>query len=150
MQSDTVGRSKHQVVSRYGGMSIRVHHFAKAGDKHYGHVHKIDHVTILGRGAVHVVYSFPDGSTDERSYKAPALIEIDRDVYHQLTALEDDTMYFCAFSEWGPVDDATGLPRQLDHITLMSIQDGICSTCSGSGGCGAGIVPIDSHMKRSA
>lgn len=135
-------------MSRYGGMSLRAHFFNRAGDVHQGHLHKIDHITILARGSVSVLYRFADGSSETKEYASPALIEIDRDVYHQLTALEDGTMYFCAFSEWGPVDEETGLPKQLDHITLMSIQDGICNTCSGSGGCGSGVFVPDSHMAR--
>lgn len=84
---------------------------------HQGHQHKIDHVTILAQGRVHVRFGH-GGETKE--FTAPALIEIDKDVYHQLTALEDDTMYFCVFSTAG-IDAAE--------------QASMCDGCSGNG-CG--------------
>lgn len=112
------GVSKHQVVSTYGDLYIRAHHFVSAGDVHQGHQHKIDHVTMLARGAVTVRYGAEGKSVD---YTAPALIEIDKDVFHQLTALEDDTMYFCVFSTAG-----------IDALEQASM----CNGCSG-GGCGA-------------
>jgi hypothetical protein len=145
MPVEAEGVSKHQVVSRYGGLSIRVHHFTHAGDQHRGHLHKIDHVTFLARGSVRVTFGhnlLPE-EQEYRDYKAPALIEIDRDVYHQFEALEDDTMYACIFSEWGPVDEATGLPRQLDWREQASIQAGICDACSaGQFGCASGVTNI--------
>lgn len=147
MLDESPANSKHQVVSRYGGLSIRVHHFAKAGDMHRGHQHKIDHVTFLARGSVRVTFGhnlLPEAQ-ESREYTAPTLIEIDRDVFHQFEALEDNTMYACVFSEWGPVGE-DGLPRQLNHAELMSIQDGICDTCSAGGfGCASGVASIETE-----
>jgi quercetin dioxygenase-like cupin family protein len=107
-------------VSQYGDLYIRLHRFVKAGDVHRGHQHKIDHVTVVCRGTVRVRFG-PEGR-EVREYKAPALIEIDKDVFHQLTALEDETMYFCVFSTAG-----------IDALEQASMCDG----CDGSG-CGKG------------
>lgn len=113
-----VGKSVHQIVSRYGDLYIRAHHFEKAGDVHQGHQHKIDHVTMLVRGSVIVRFGH-EGET--KQFTAPALIEIDMNIFHQLTALEDDTMYFCVFSTAG-----------IDALEQASMCDG----CNGSG-CGS-------------
>lgn len=124
--------SQHRLVSTYGYMFHRVHHFAKAGDKHAGHYHHVDHVTILGKGRISI--TFGDGET--REYAAPALIEIDKNIRHQITALEDDTMYVCSFPQYGP-------DGEIDSAAKASMRNGMsqveaCMKCTDGNGCGVG------------
>lgn len=125
--------SLHRVSSRFANLYIRPHWFRKAGDKHRGHLHQVDHVTVLVRGSIHVKYTFSDGSTDEAEYTThrPGLpdqlrfIEISKNVFHQLTALEDDTMYCCVFSTAGIAS----------HAEAASMQAGLCDECVDGSGC---------------
>ena len=137
------GKSRHQLASRFGGLYIRPHYFAKAGDQHKGHRHFIDHVTVLTRGGVLIEYGekdwevFPDQVVQSREYrvyddpsKGPMIqfIEIDMNVYHRLTALEDNTMYSCVFSLGG----------DMTHAEIASAQAGLCDDCVDGSGCQVG------------
>lgn len=68
--------------------------YADKGDFHRGHHHTIDHVTQLTEGEVEVRYS--DGRPTD-NVVAPASIQIDADVEHELIALLDRTRWSCTF-----------------------------------------------------
>ena len=109
--------SKYTELGMYGGIFWRVHQFEKAGDKHAGHKHYVDHATLIAQGSVLCEIE----GQEPREYHAPAVIEIDKDIHHQFTALEDGTVYFCVFA---PGPEAT----QMD---LKSMANGFCGSCSG-------------------
>jgi len=78
----------------FGGMFWREHYFYKKGDVHKGHTHELDHATILIKGSLKV------NVEGEEPYEvsAPSVIEISREIMHEFTALEDNTIYMCVFA----------------------------------------------------
>lgn len=107
----------------YGGIFWREHHFIKKGDKHKGHRHHIDHATIIIRGSVEV-----DIEGKKQIVKAPSVIAIDKDKFHQFTSLEDDTVYFCVFA----TNDLklTTLKRDSQDMT-KELAKILCADCDG-------------------
>lgn len=65
-------------------------HFKSAGDVEQGHKHLFDHMTLLANGSLRVTVN--GESTD---FKAPHMIYIRAGQYHELTALEDNTLAYC-------------------------------------------------------
>jgi hypothetical protein len=79
----------------YGNVWVRSHTYRKAGDVNGdGHYHKFNHVSLLVKGAVRVEV---DGCEPKR-FIAPTFITIDKDKKHRVTALEDDTIWYCVFA----------------------------------------------------
>jgi hypothetical protein len=134
------GYSDFDCLGHYGGLFWRFHTFHEAGDEHAGHRHRIDHATILARGGVRVEIA----GEDAREVWAPAVIPIDKDKYHRITALEAGTAYYCVF--------ATNDPSYTDH-DYGSMYDGMsveerkaayakvfCGSCTGCGGWSDGML----------
>jgi quercetin dioxygenase-like cupin family protein len=69
---------------------VKFHHFLHKGDTHIGHSHTFDHITILSSGSVKMFYD-----TGEAEYEAPCLIVTPKNVKHQFTALEANTVFCC-------------------------------------------------------
>ncbi len=67
-----------------------------------GHTHNFDHLTIVFTGGIHIKAKMPDGSTLERDFFAPSDCLIRADVEHEITALMDDTEYWCIYSHRFP------------------------------------------------
>lgn len=88
-----------------GNIFIRPNPLPKAGDKTDGHTHNFDHTTIVFKGAIHVKATLPDSSVIERDYVAPAHCLIKADVTHEITALVDDTVFWCVYSHHTPQGD---------------------------------------------
>lgn len=65
---------------------------ADKGEFHPGHKHSIHHVSLLIKGAVTVDYG-----THLDTYEAPASIYIDKNLDHTVTAIENETIWVCAF-----------------------------------------------------
>jgi dTDP-4-dehydrorhamnose 3,5-epimerase-like enzyme len=77
-------------ISCVSNLFSKMMHFKQAGNVEYGHCHIFDHLTLLASGSLKVTI---DGvSTD---YKAPHMIFIRKNIKHELTALEDNTVAFC-------------------------------------------------------
>lgn len=85
-----------------GNVFIRPVVLARVGDVTDGHTHNFDHTTIVFRGGVRVVATTPDGRALDREFRAPASFLVLRDVEHRITALEDDTEYWCVYSHRTP------------------------------------------------
>ena len=64
--------------------------FKKIGDKETEHTHCFDHTTLLTNGSLKVIVK-----GKESIYKAPFMIYINKDVEHELIALEDNTIAYC-------------------------------------------------------
>lgn len=75
----------------------RMMHFEKAGDVEVGHTHAYDHGTLLSSGAVlyEVLDSSNGNTTASKEFHAPAFIFVDKNKFHRLTALQDDTVCAC-------------------------------------------------------
>jgi quercetin dioxygenase-like cupin family protein len=65
-------------------------HFKNAGDKEHGHSHPFDHVSLLSNGAAKVTVSGVS-----KSFYAPQVIFIKKDLEHEIEALEDNTEVTC-------------------------------------------------------
>ncbi len=72
-------------------------HFVKKGDVEEGHCHSYDHATLVSIGAV--LYEVLDGPAGNavfsKTVHAPNLVYVDKDKFHRITALEDDTVCAC-------------------------------------------------------
>lgn len=79
----------------FGNIWVRSHVYRKAGDTNGGgHYHHFDHVTLLVKGSIEIEV---DGHQPKKFF-APTFITIKKDHKHKITALEDDTIYYCVFA----------------------------------------------------
>jgi hypothetical protein len=89
-----------------GNIFIRPNQLATAGDVTEGHTHNFDHTTIVYKGAIHVKATLPDGTVIERAFGEGTgngrHCLIRADVTHEITALVDDTEYWCVYSHREP------------------------------------------------
>lgn len=81
-----------------GNIFIRPNNLPVAGNATQGHTHNFDHTTIVFKGSVHVRAVKPDGTVIERDFVAPSHFLVLADVEHEITALEDNTVYWCVYS----------------------------------------------------
>jgi hypothetical protein len=74
----------------------RMMFFKNKGDVENGHKHVFDHATQVSHGSVLVETLSDDGAlTASKVFKAPDMIFIDKDKFHRITALEDETVCSC-------------------------------------------------------
>lgn len=75
----------------------RLMHFVNKGDVEIGHAHTYDHATLLSSGAVlYEVLDGPNGNAvAAKEFKAPGYIFVEKDKYHRITALEDNSVCAC-------------------------------------------------------
>ena len=79
----------------FGNIWVRSHHYPKAGMTNGGgHRHNFDHVTLLAKGSVRIVVE----GFEPKEFHAPTFIVIKKEFRHHVTALEDDTLYYCVFA----------------------------------------------------
>jgi hypothetical protein len=77
----------------FGNIWVRQNMLSK-GEQAPGHVHYFDHVTLLAKGSVCVEVE----GKDPKEFVAPTFIVIKKELIHKMTALEDDTVYYCVFA----------------------------------------------------
>ena len=77
-----------------GNIWVRQNYMEKSGDTVGGHVHFFDHVSLLAKGSVSVQID----DKDPVVFHAPTFIVIRKNRRHQITALEDDTSWYCVFA----------------------------------------------------
>jgi hypothetical protein len=77
-----------------GNIWVRQNYLPKAGDSVGGHIHYFDHVSLLAQGSVEVVI---DGH-EPKVFTAPTFIVIRKQHRHKITALEDNTYWYCVFA----------------------------------------------------
>lgn len=92
-----------------GNVFIRPNSLPKKGDRIDGHKHNFDHTTIIFKGAVHVIAKLEDGTRIERDFAAPGHPSgapshclIRAGVEHEITALDDGTVFWCVYSHNTP------------------------------------------------
>ena len=75
----------------------RLMHFQNAGDIELGHNHSFDHGTLVSNGSVLV--EILDTTTKEpvsqKIIESPNFVYIDKNKFHRITALEDNTVCAC-------------------------------------------------------
>lgn len=85
-----------------GNIYIRPNTLDDIGDKIHGHKHNFDHTTIVLSGAVHVVRTLADGTTQEDVFTAPDSFLVLAGVEHEITAVRQDTTFWCVYSHRDP------------------------------------------------
>ena len=98
----------------------RMMHFKKKGDIEQGHTHTFDHLTLLASGSLLV-----DVNGVKTEFSAPHMIYINKDVKHELTALEDNTIAYCihALRNGHKVDDIVD-PSMIPAGVVKPIEEG--------------------------
>ena len=101
-----------------GNVMIRPNLLAKAGDVLPGHLHNFDHTLIVFKGSLRIHGECPDARIVEKEFVAPSHALVLKDVIHTITALQDDTEFWCVYShrhpngeisqEWTGWNDAYG------------------------------------------
>jgi len=81
-----------------GNIFVRPNALLSKGHVTHGHQHTFDHTTIVFMGSVHVKLVKEDGTVVEETFKAPSHFLVRANISHEITALEDDTTYWCVFS----------------------------------------------------
>jgi hypothetical protein len=84
-----------------GNVFIRSHVMGK-GDQIDGHTHHFDHTSIVFTGSVHVRSVHPDGRVVEKDFTAPAHFLVKAGVDHAITAIAEDTNFWCVYSHRDP------------------------------------------------
>lgn len=78
----------------FGNIWIRKLYFPTKETIHDGHTHPHDHMSMLISGSVKVeVEGFKT-----QTFKAPTFVSIKKEYKHKITALEDETIWFCMFA----------------------------------------------------
>lgn len=87
---------KVQVVA-VSNVYSRLMHFINKGDVEVGHSHTYDHATLLSSGSVlYEILDGKDGNTvSSKEFKAPGYIFVEKNKFHRITALEDNTVCAC-------------------------------------------------------
>lgn len=85
-----------------GNIYIRQNVLTEKGDVVEGHKHNFDHTTIVHTGSVHVKAKLPDQSIIEKDFIAPSHFLVKAEVEHEITALEDNTEFWCVYSHRDP------------------------------------------------
>lgn len=75
------------------------------GDKIVGHKHHFDHTSIVFTGAVHVKANLPDGTVIEKDFASASHFLVLADAVHEITALEENTVFWCVYSHRTPQGD---------------------------------------------
>ncbi len=88
-------------LGHFGNVYVRHITFPLAGAVMHGHSHHFDHVTLLSQGQVDMTWRDAEGASQRRRYSAPALIHTAAEVFHDFTALEDETEAWCIFAVRG-------------------------------------------------
>jgi quercetin dioxygenase-like cupin family protein len=85
-------------IKTYGNIWTRQVKFKKAGDYKPGHKHKFDHLHFVTSGRVEVrVYDnkLRDKIIFKKEYSAPAVIKVPKEHFHDIIALEDNSIGYC-------------------------------------------------------
>lgn len=98
-----------------GNVLIRPNEHMAKGQVIDGHEHNFDHTSIVFTGAVSVVATGPDGQVKKGEFRAPAHFLVRADWTHKITALADDTTFWCVYAHRTPQGDVvqhyTGWPE---------------------------------------
>lgn len=121
----------------FGGIAVRTLKIAKKHQYHQGHRHNYDHLTNLVRGSVLCEVDDCEPMIFDAK-NGPVQITIDADKWHKFTALEDDVIYQCVYSQPDRIDvyDADNSPYGYAPFTKEELlerikgMDNPCAHCS--------------------
>ncbi len=103
-----------EAIGYIGNVWIRVHKFASVGEVHAGHRHTFDHVSFLMKGRARVTVE--GRSTD---YSAVNFIKINKDLNHEIVALEDGTEWWCVFAVRDDNGEVAEVVNESQHDPLF-------------------------------
>lgn len=85
--------------SHFGGVFSRIFRMRAGGPGHFGHAHKIDHVTMLFVGTIRLTVRESESGPVIRQaeYSAPSIIEVPAHEWHQVEPITD-CEYACVFA----------------------------------------------------
>lgn len=93
-----------------GNVMIRPNCIALKGDVIFGHAHNFDHTTIVFKGAM--LLREVSGERREIMLRAPSVgysgpshALVAGGVFHEIKALEDDTIFWCVYAHRNPQGD---------------------------------------------
>ena len=97
-------------------------HFKNAGDVEHGHRHDFDHGTLISSGAVLVETIDPETqiATSHEIVEAPNFVFIEKNKYHKITALHDNTICACIHA----LKTNDGELLEPDFLTKQLVGDG--------------------------
>lgn len=102
-----------------GNIQIRPNYLQKKGDVVDGHAHNFDHVTVVFEGSIHVRATLPSGDIIERNFVKGSEFLVKAEVEHEITALEDNTLFKCYYAHRTPqgdiVQEYNGWTDAYDH-----------------------------------
>ena len=78
----------------FGNIWVRQNVLPNAGDSAGGHKHKFDHISLLTSGKVKIEVE----GKEPKEFTAPTFIVVRKEQKHKITALEDNTIYYCVFA----------------------------------------------------
>jgi len=74
----------------------RMMYFRKKGDVEMGHKHTFDHATLVSSGSVLYEVLSDNGEVEySKLFTAPDMVFVNKDKFHRITSLEDDTVCGC-------------------------------------------------------
>lgn len=95
MDDKPTDKTIKEVLGYFGNIWVKSHILEKAGDSNgEGHLHHFDHVTLVIKGSLKV--EVDDGPS--KTFVAPTFITIKKQTKHKITALEDNTVFYCVFA----------------------------------------------------
>lgn len=103
--SEKLGCDQQAGEFTLGNLQIRPVKLAKAGDTIDGHEHEFDHTTFVWKGRVHIHATCKEGCNKEGEFAVPSAVLIKKEWRHTITALEDDTEFWCVYSHRTPQGD---------------------------------------------
>lgn len=81
-----------------GPIQIRITKMEKVGAVCPGHTHNFDHVTHVIKGKVRVQVRYEDGRPEiDVEMNAPHFFLVEAHAFHTITALEDDSEFWCVY-----------------------------------------------------
>lgn len=86
----------------YCGNTMFRPNYLKLGERCGDHVHNFDHTTFVVKGSVHVKAKHPDGTVEEKDFDAISWFLVKAETRHEITALEDDTLFVCVYCHRDP------------------------------------------------
>lgn len=85
-----------------GNIFVRPNVMLTAGDIVNGHAHNFDHTTIVFSGAIRIKRTLADGKEQSQEIAAPGHCLILAGVEHEITALLDNTVFWCVYAHREP------------------------------------------------
>lgn len=138
--------SKMSELGWFGNIWVRQNHLENEGDSYQGHIHKFDHVTLLASGKVLIEVE----GHNPKEFTAPTFIVIRKEHKHKITALAENTIYYCVFAlrnlDGEVVDDIYGC--QHDPMSASSVEDNYWEKINQTNHDEHGFVKINAEVKN--